>query len=156
MEKVKLLVGIQRKFFGHRFSLEAFGGCIATKRGGRKRKRGSAVNTVSLSEILVFGFNQVTRMAERGELEAIFVTRDVEPDILIEHFPWLCISRDILLFPMQSSNMQRIRGTFELHSLLVMGLRRSSCSKLCSLQGQYSFTEFMDRLRALAPCLPNN
>ncbi|GJQ14134.1 hypothetical protein GpartN1_g5925.t1 [Galdieria partita] len=134
---------------------EAFAVPFASKR--RKRKRSfSAASNESSCDILVFGFNQVTRMAERGELEAIFVTRDVEPDILIQHFPWLCTFHDILLFPMQSSSMQRIRGIFALRSLLVMGLRRSMSDRYCSLQGQYSLTEFMDRLKALAPCLPHS
>ncbi|KAK4527792.1 hypothetical protein GAYE_SCF45G5723 [Galdieria yellowstonensis] len=104
---------------------------------------------------LVFGFNQVTRLAERGQLEAVFVVRDGQPDILTRHFPWLCFYHGILLFPLQTTSMERLRDSFQLHSLLAMGLKKKQQllqqQHTNSHQLQYSFTELIDRLRALAP-----
>eukprot|EP00871_Galdieria_phlegrea_P001760 jgi/Galph1/2585/GphlegSOOS_G1244.1 len=142
---------------------EVFNGALHKRNRRRGGKRKHKARTSQRQKIpFVFGFNQVLRLAERGELEAIFVTKDVEPAILNQHFPWICLYRNILIFPLTQKYMQRLCFLFQLRSLLVMGLKKGWVEVLNEnnegtlLNGQYSFSELENRLKALAPCFDNN
>jgi len=76
---------------------------------------------------LCFGINEVSRSLEHDKLALVVVFKDVQPSLLIQHFPTLCQLKKVPLciFTLPDARL-KVKKIFFLKSLICFGLKKES------------------------------